>query len=116
MSVSPIFLDTLFFYPAALTTAGTTTTSCVVAEKDGSACTDIGFQVTVASVGTNVVLRFEGSLDGTNFFALQTPDTTLTANGTTGYFFSGRPLKAVRGNLVSLTGGTPSVTFVVSAK
>lgn len=115
MSVSPIFIDTLFFSPAALTSTGVTT-SCSVAELDGSAATDFVFQVTVANVSTNVVVRFEGSLDGTNFFALQSPDTTITSNGTTGYFFSGRPLKFVRGNLVTITGGTPSVTFVISAK
>lgn len=115
MSVSPIFVDTLFFFPTALTSTGTTT-SCVVAERDGSACTDFVFQVTVADINTSVIVRFEGSLDGTNFFPLQTPDTTITANGTTGYWFSGRPLKAVRGNLVTITAGTPTVTFVISAK
>ena len=115
MSVSTVFIDTLFFYPTALTNTGTTS-SCVVAEGNGSACTDFVFQVTVANVGTNVIVRFEGSLDGTNFFSLQSPDTTITANGTTGYSFSGKPLKAVRGNLVTITTGTPTVTFVISAK
>lgn len=116
MSVSPIFIDTLFFYPTALTSAGTTTT-CTVAERDGSASVDIVFQVTVASIGTNVVVRFEGSLDGTNFFNLDSlGDTTITANGTTGYSIQNCPLKAVRGRLVSISGGTPSVTFVISAR
>ena len=31
---------------------------------------EITFQVTVSSIGTNVVVRFEGSLDNTNFFNL----------------------------------------------
>lgn len=115
MSVSPIFVDTLFFYPPALNSTGTTSI-CTVSERDAAAATDFGFQVTVANVGTNVIVRFEGSLDGTNFFALQSPDTTISANGTTAYFFSGRPLKAVRGNLVTITAGTPTVTFVISAK
>lgn len=115
MTVSPIFSDTLFFYPAALTSTGTTAV-CTVAERDSAAATEFVFQVTVASIGTNVIVRFEGSLDGTNFFALQSPDTTISGNGTTGYAFSGRPLKAVRGNLVTITAGTPTVTFVISAK
>lgn len=116
MSVNPIFIDTLFFYPTALNTAGTTTTTCTVAERDGSACTNFVFQVTVANIGTNVIVRFEGSLDGTNFFALQGTDTTITANGTTGYTIQNSPLKAVRGRLVTITTGTPTVTFVISAK
>ena len=115
MSVSPIFVDTLFFYPTALTSTGTTST-CTVSERDAAAATDFGFQVTVATIGTCVVVRFEGSLDGTNFFPLQAPDTTISSDGTTAYFFSGRPLKAVRGNLVTINTGSPTVTFVISAK
>ena len=115
MSTSPIFNDTLFFYPAALTATGTTS-ACVVADQDDYAPINFGFQVTVASIGTNVVVRFEGSLDGTNFFPLAASDTTISANGTTGYNFANFPLKAIRGRLVSISTGTPTVTFVMSAK
>ena len=75
------------------------------------------FQVTVASIGTNVVVRFEGSLDGTNYFNLDqsNTDTTLTANGTYGFALSGCPVKFTRLRLVSLSGGTPSVTGLVGA-
>jgi len=111
----PIFVDTIFYSPAALTTAGTTGTF-VVADQNSAGTSSVGFQVTVASIGTNVVVRFEGSLDGTNFFALAASDTTITANGTTGYSFSNFPLKAIRGRLVSILTGTPTVTFVMSAK
>jgi hypothetical protein len=113
--LSPIFVDTLFFTPTALTSAGTTGTF-VVSEQNNASSNNIGFQVTVATIGTNVVVRFEGSLDGTNFFALAASDTTITANGTTGYSFANFPLKAVRGRLVSILTGTPTVTFVMSAK
>ena len=117
MTVDTFFLDTVFSYPAALTTAGTTTTAVNFADKDNAACINIVFQVTVASISTNVVIRFEGSLDGTNFFNLDsTGDTTLTANGTTGYSVQNTPLKAVRGRLVSISGGTPTVTFVISGR
>jgi len=115
MSYNPIHIDTIFAYPAALTAAGTTS-SVLVADQDNTAPVNFGFQVTVASIGTNVVVRFEGSLDNTNFFALAATDTTIVANGTTGYFFSGMPLKAVRGRLVSITTGSPTVTFVISAR
>jgi hypothetical protein len=115
MSVSPIFKDTLFFYPPTLTSVGGTDVF-VVADRDNASSASIVFQVTVASISTNVVVRFEGSLDGTNFFNIdENGDTTLTMNGTTSYCVVGVPLKAVRSRLVSISGGTPSVTFVISA-
>jgi hypothetical protein len=79
---------------------------------------DIAFQVTVASIGTNVVIRMEGSLDGTSYFNLDqnNSDTTLTANGTTGYILSSAPVRYVRMRLVSLSGGTPSVSGFVGAQ
>lgn len=115
MTTAPAFVDTIFFFPTALTSAGTTS-SCVVSDQDIAGSLNVGFQVTVVSIGTNVVVRFEGSLDGTNFFALAAADTTITSNGTTGYSFSNFPLKAIRGRLVSISTGSPTVTFVMSAK
>ena len=75
--------------------------------------TNIAFQVTVASIGTNVVIRLSGSLDGTNFFTLQS-DVTLTTNGTYGYVFANTPVLYVRGELVSISTGTPTVTIKVA--
>ena len=115
MTRSPFFTDTLFFYPAALTATGTSSTF-VVADPADTSPNNFGFQVTVASIGTSVVVRFEGSLDGTNFFALAASDTTISANGTTGYSFANFPLKAVRARLVTINTGTPTVTFIMSAK
>ena len=94
----------------SLTAAGTTSS------VEGKA-SEITFQVTVSSIGTNVVVRFEGSLDNTNFFNLdeEAEDTTITANGTTGYSLSGTPVEFVRLRLVSLSGGTPTVATVVGA-
>lgn len=79
---------------------------------------DIAFQVTVSGIGANVVIRLEGTLDGTNYFNLDQngSDTTLAANGTTGYILSSAPVKAVRLNLVSYSGGTPSVAGLVGAQ
>ena len=115
MSAPSIFNDTLFFTPAALTATGVTTT-CVVVNQDNFAPVNFGFQVTVSTIGTSVVVRFEGSLDGTNFFNLAASDTTISSNSTTGYSFSNFPLKAIRGRLVTINTGTPTVAFVVSAK
>lgn len=77
----------------------------------------VTFAVTVASIGTNVVIRVEGSLDDTNWFNLDQneTDTTLTANGTYGYALSGCPVKYLRLRLVSLSGGTPTVSSKVGA-
>ena len=42
------------------------------------------FQVTVASINTNVIVRLQGSLDNTNWYHLDEAlqDNTYTANGT----------------------------------
>ena len=114
MTVSPAFTDTLFYAPAALTTASSTA-PLQVAVQDIAACSTFAFQITVANIGTNVVVRAEGSLDGTNYFNLASGDTTITANGTTKLCFADMPVKYVRGTLVSISTGTPSVTFVISA-
>lgn len=78
---------------------------------------NLTFQVTVSNIGTNVVIRFEGSLDGIGYFPLydatQT-DTTLTANGVYGYTVYA-PVRYVRARLVSLSGGTPSIATLVGA-
>ena len=93
-----------------LTAAGTTSS---VLSAGAAVC----FQVTVTDIGTNVVIRFEGSLDNTNFFNLDQggADTTITANGTYGYALNGCPVKYLRLRLVSLSGGTPSVASSVGA-
>ena len=94
----------------SLTAAGTTGSIKVNASA-------VTFQVTVSSIGTNVVVRFEGSLDDTNFFNLDQDelDTTITANGTRGFALNGCPVEYVRLRLVSVSGGTPTVACVVGA-
>lgn len=115
MTISPIFKDTLFFAPAALTGANTNTDPLQVAVQNQAACKDFVFQITVSSIGTNVVVRAEGSLDGTNYFNLGSGDTTISGNGTSSLNFTDFPVKYVRGKLVSISGGTPSVAFLISA-
>lgn len=73
------------------------------------------FQVTVASIDTNVVIRFEGSLDGTNYGNISAAgtDETLTTDGTYLYSRSRFPLEWVRVRYVSESGDT-SPTIDVS--
>lgn len=78
---------------------------------------NLTFQVTVSGIGVNVVIRMEGSLDGTSYFPLYDTtktDTTITANGTTGYSVFA-PVQFVRLRLVSFSGGTPSVAVILGA-
>jgi hypothetical protein len=77
----------------------------------------ITYQVTVATIGTNVVIRFEGSLDGVTYFNLDqnNVDTTITSNSTTGYCLSGCPINYARLRLVSFSGGSPSVATLICA-
>lgn len=62
----------------------------------------------LASINTNVVVRAEGSLDGTNWFNLSqtNTDTTLTANGTYAFNVSSVACDFIRFNFVSESGGT----------
>lgn len=93
----------------ALTSAGVTGTVPTVGGED------FVIQVVVASIGTNVVVRIEGTLDETNWFNCDYGgDTTITANGVTAFNIQNAPLKAIRGRLVSISGGSPSVTFTFS--
>ena len=94
----------------SLTAAGTTNSIKVNAQA-------VTFQVTVSSIGTNVVIRLEGSLDDSSFFNLDQDelDTTITANGTRAFALNGCPVEYVRLRLVSVSGGTPTVATVVGA-
>ena len=64
-------------------------------------------QNVVTAITTNVIVRSEGSLDGTNWFNLDAneTDTTYTANGTYAMAYNGT-LKFIRLNFVSEAGGT----------
>ena len=99
-----------------VTTLGTLTSAGVTDFQALGVQDNIVFQVTVSSIGTNVVVRLEGSLDATNWFNLDAleADATLTANGITAYSLSQVPVPYVRGRLVSLSGGSPSVVFKVA--
>lgn len=89
-----------------LTATGATTS------RSTSGYRNLVAQYKVAAIGTSVVVRLEGSNDNTNWFNLDTADTTQTANGT--YAFALNVLPAfVRFNLVTITGGSPTVDTIL---
>ena len=88
------------------------------------------FQVKLAAVDTNVIVGIEGSLDDTNFFEIPLPDqndvvavgvtgttfsksrVTITANGTYCLTAGKIPVKFVRFNFRSESGGTAATLDV----
>jgi hypothetical protein len=104
-----------FGYDGSFETAdlGSLTSAGVTASQKTTGA-NLTFQVSLSGVGTNVVIRLEGSLDDTNYFnlAASNVDYTLTSNGTYGYVLMA-PVQYVRLRLVSLTGGTPTVATKV---
>lgn len=72
------------------------------------------WQYTLSSVGTNVVMRMEKSVDGTTFVA-HGSDATQTVNGTYQIEYEG-PAQHVRLKLLSISVGTPSVAIRATFK
>lgn len=73
---------------------------------------NITLQAQVATIGTNVVVQALGSLDGVNYFNIGS-SATYTANG---YYAINvtAPVKYIAARLVSISTGTPTVTFSVA--
>jgi hypothetical protein len=114
MAAGYFFQDTIFSTSTALTEAGLGTT-VEVGVNDLCSTRAYTLIVTVATINTNVVVRLEGSIDGTNYAPI-IADQTITANGTTVYSVGDRPVKYVRPRFVSESGGTAAVvTFSVAA-
>jgi hypothetical protein len=99
----------------AAITFDTLTSPSVSENAIGYSATAITFQVEATGIGTNAIIRLEGSLTGTNYYNLNTDgDITLTANGTYGYLLNA-PGRYVRVRFVSSLGGTPSITTYAQA-
>lgn len=71
-------------------------------------------QYIVANINTNVIVRLEGSNDGTNWDNLDTSnlDKTITANGVYSFTTINVPLFRIRFNFVSESGGTAATIDV----
>jgi hypothetical protein len=113
MSFYESYQQTVFFYPPALTIPGVTETYDVYTINYLST-RNYTLIATVQDINTNVVVRLEGTLDGTNYAALIS--NTITENGTYAYNVSGFPVKKIRANFLQRTGGNNAiVTFQMAA-
>lgn len=93
---------------AQLTAPGTTAT------RDARGRTLLTFYLSVAAIDTGIVVRPEGSADGTNWYPLG-EDYTITANGGDAIVFAyPQPLADVRLNWVSESGGTAATLDVIT--
>ena len=112
MSYFESYQQTVFFAPPALTEPGVTTTYDVYATNYLST-RNYTLVATVSNIDTNVVVRLEGSTDGTNFGAMIS--NSIKANGTYTYNVSGFPVKQIRANFFLETGGTNAVVIFTMA-
>jgi|TARA_R100001509_G_C4770323_1_gene182818 hypothetical protein len=104
------FQDTIFFNDTTLSAPGDGTV-LQVASNNFFATKCYTLIVTVAEIDTNVVVRLDGSIDGTNYAPIIAAQT-ITANGSYSYSVSDRPVKFVKGVFVSESGGDNSATVL----
>lgn len=113
MSFYESYQQTVFFYPVALNAPGVTETFEVYTINYLST-RNYTMLVTVSNLDTSVVVRLEGSNNGTDFGPLLSE--TITQNGTYAYNSIGFPVKFIRGNFLKENGGTnATVKFQLSA-
>jgi len=113
MSFFESYQQTLFFNPTTLTIPGVTTTYEVYTPNYLST-RNYTMMVTVQDIDTNVVVRLEGSTDGTNFGPMLSE--TITSNGTFAYNSYGFPVRYIRGRFLQESGGVNArVTFQMAA-
>ena len=85
--------------------AAVTGTGAGTAADLGVARGKFGLQVSHTGDPTAVIVDLEGSIDGTNWFALGTWDEASVNSGDI-VFITDKPVTQIRGNLTTLTGGT----------
>ena len=108
------FQDTIFFTDTTLTAPGDGTV-LQVASNNFFATKSYSLSVTVAEIDTNVVVRLDGSIDGTNYAPIIAAQT-ITSNGSYIYSVADRPVKFVKAIFVSESGGTAAtVAFNLAA-
>ena len=108
------FQDTIFFTDTTLSAPGDGTV-LQVASNNFFATQNYTLTVTVANKNTNVVVRLDGSIDGTNYAPI-IADQTITSNGTSAYRAREFPVKFVKPVFVSEAGGTDAtVLFNIAA-
>ena len=103
------FQDTIFFNDTALT-APSDGTVLQVASNNFFATKSYTLLVTVANKNTNVVVRLDGSIDGTNYAPIIAAQT-ISSNGSTAYSVADRPVKFIKPVFVSEAGGTDATVL-----
>ena len=104
------FQDTIFFTDTTLSAPGDGTV-LQVASNNFFATKSYTLTVTVADIDTNVVVRLDGSIEGTNYPPI-IKAKTITYNGTSVYSVADRPVKFVKAVFVSESGGDNSATVL----
>ena len=104
------FQDTIFFTDTTLSAPGDGTV-LQVASNNFFATKSYTLTVTVAAIDTNVVVRLDGSIDGTNYAPIIAAQT-ITSNGTSVQSVADRPVKFVKAVFVSESGGDNSATVL----
>jgi hypothetical protein len=113
MSFYESYQQTVFFHPATLTIPGVTDTYEVYVINYLST-RNYTMIVDVKDIDTSVVVRLEGSTNGTDFAPMLSE--TITENGTFAYNSTGFPVKFIRGHFLKETGGNNArVKFMMSA-
>jgi len=113
MSFYESYQQTVFFFPPKLTIPGVTE-SYEVYTINYLSTRNYTLTATVTDIDTSVVVRLEGTLDGTNYAAMIS--NTITEDGTYTYNVSGFPMKKIRANFLQRTGGNNAqVTFQMAA-
>ena len=103
------FQDTIFFTDTTLSAPGDGTV-LQVASNNFFATKSYTLLVTLANKNTNVVVRLDGSIDGTNYAPIIAAQT-ITSNGTSVYSVSDRPVNFVKAVFVSEAGGTAATVL-----
>ena len=103
------FQDTIFFTDTSLSAPGDGTV-LQVALNNFFATKSYTLIVTLDNKNTNVIVRLDGSIDGTNYAQIIAAQT-ITSNGTSVYSVADRPVKFVKAVFVSEAGGTDATVL-----
>lgn len=106
MSFYESYQQTVFFQFPELTAPGVTEVVDVYTTNYLST-RNYSLVVTVSNIDISVVVRLDGSIDGTSYAPLIS--NTITENGNYIYNSVGSPVKKIRANFFKETGGTNAV-------
>jgi hypothetical protein len=113
MSFFESYQQTVFFHFGEMDFPSTTETVDVYTANYLST-RNYSMLVTVSNIDDSVVVRLEGTLDGTNFGPMLSE--TITQDGTYAYNSTGFPVRKLRANFFRENGGTNAVVkFSVAA-